>query len=58
MMTVIKMEERVETMTEKSIALSLGAVMVAELMIGFWLGNGAILAYKMVNSTEELISRK
>ena len=28
----------------------LGAAMAAELMIGFWLGIGAILAIKMMNS--------
>ena len=38
--------------------VGLGAAMAAELMIGFWLGIGAILAIKMVNSLEELISRK
>ena len=32
--------------------------MAAELMIGFWFGIGAILAIKMVNSLEKLISRK
>ena len=36
----------------------LGAAMAAELMIGFWFGIGAILAIKMVNSLEELTSRK
>ena len=36
----------------------LAAAMAAELMIGFWFGIGAILAIKMVNSLEELISRK
>ena len=36
----------------------LGAAMAAELMIGFWFGIGAILGIKMVNSLEELISRK
>ena len=40
----------------------LGAAMVAELMIGFWLGIGVILAIKMVQSLEycieELMSRK
>ena len=36
----------------------LAAAMAAELMIDFWFGIGAILAIKMVNSLEELISRK
>ena len=36
----------------------LTAAMVAELMIGFWFGIGAILAIKTVQSLEELISRK
>ena len=40
----------------------LGAVMAAEIMIGFWFRIGAILAVKMMNSLdyciEELISRK
>ena len=40
----------------------LGAAMAAELMIGFWLGIGVILAVKTVQSLEycieELISRK
>ena len=36
----------------------LAAAMAAELMISFWFGIGAILAIKMVNSLEELISRK
>ena len=40
----------------------LGAVMAAELMVGFWFGIGVILAAKMVHSLEycieELISRK
>ena len=38
------------------------AAMAAELMIGFWIGIGVILAVKMVQSLEyyieELISRK
>ena len=36
----------------------LGAAMAAELMIGFLFGIGTILAIKMLNSLEELISRK
>ena len=36
----------------------LGAAVAAELMIGIWFGIGAILAIKMVNNLEELISRK
>ena len=48
--------------TEKPTTLSLGAAMAAELMIGFWVGIGVILAAKMVRSleycTEELISRR
>ena len=34
------------------------AAMAAELITGFWFGIGAILAIKMVDSLEELISRK
>ena len=37
---------------------SLVAAIAAELMIGFWLGIGAILAIKTLQSLEELISRK
>ena len=37
---------------------SLCDLLAAELMIGFWFGIGAILAIKMVNSLEELISIK
>ena len=37
---------------------SLCDLLAAELMIGFWFGIGAILAIKMVNSLEELISGK
>ena len=36
----------------------LAAAMAAELMIGFWLGIGAILAIKMVSSLECCIRRK
>ena len=40
----------------------LGAAMVAQLMIGFWFGIGAILAIKMMKSldycVEELTKRK
>ena len=36
----------------------LAAAMAAELMIGFWFGIGAILAIKIVNSLEELMSGK
>ena len=40
----------------------LGAAMAAELMTGFWFGNGVILTVKMVNGLdyciEEIISRK
>ena len=35
----------------------LAAAMAAELIIGFWFGIGVILAVKMVNSLEEIISR-
>ena len=42
----------------KKPTLSHGAAMAAELMVGFWFGIGVILAVKMVNSLEELISRK
>ena len=35
---------------------SLCDLLTAALMIGFWFGIGAILAIKMVNSLEELIS--
>ena len=44
--------------TEKPTTLSLGAAMAAEIMIGFWLGIGVILAVKMEYCIEELISRK
>ena len=37
---------------------SLHDLLAAELMIGVWFGIGAILAIKIVNSLEELISRK
>ena len=52
--------ERVEQKTNKKPSKyeGLGAAVAAELMIGFWFGIGAILAIKMVNSLEELISRK
>ena len=64
---VLKIEEQVtktNLMSEKSTTPSkdagLGSAMVAELMIGFWFGIGAILAVKMMNSLdyciEELIS--
>ena len=36
----------------------LGAALAAEIMVGFWFSVGAILAVKMVNSLEELISGK
>ena len=36
----------------------LAAALAAKLMIGFWFAVGAILAVKMVNSLEDLISRK
>ena len=38
--------------------LMIGAALAAELMVGFWFAVEAILAIKMVNSLEELISRK
>ena len=38
--------------------LTIGAALAAELMVCFWFAVGAILAIKMVNSLEELISRK
>ena len=48
-----------ETMNKKrSKYEGLGAAMAAELMVGFWFGIGVILAVKMVNGLEELISRK
>ena len=55
--------ETIEQMAKKpSKYEGLGAAIVAELMIGFWFGIGAILAAKMVYSLEycieELISRK
>ena len=53
--------EQVETI-KTNMYEGLGAVMAAELMIGFWFGIGAILAVKTVqsleNCIEELISRK
>ena len=52
----MKMEnEQVEQKTNKKPSKYEG---LAELMIGFWFGIGAILAIKMVNSLEELASRK
>ena len=40
----------------------LGATMAAELMIGFWFGNGVLLTVKMVNGLdyciEEIISQE
>ena len=55
--------EQVEQKTNKNLSTSskytgLGAALAAELMVGFWFAVGAILAIKMVNSLEELISRK
>ena len=53
--------EQVEQKTNLSTSSKyegLAAAMAAELMIGFWFEIGAILAIKMVNSLEELISRK
>ena len=38
--------------------LTIGADLAAELMVGFWFAVGEILAIKMVNSLEELMSRK
>ena len=61
-MNVIKMEEQVEQVKQvdqkmnEKLSKYLGLT-AAELMIGFWFGVGAILAIKMVNSLEELISR-
>ena len=62
------MEEQVEQAetnknlltSSKNVAteLTIGAALAAELMVGFWFAVGAILAIKMVNSLEELISRK
>ena len=37
---------------------SLCDLLAAELIVGFWFAVGAIVAIKMVNSLEELISRK
>ena len=51
-----------EKSTTPSKYATLGSAMAAELMIGFWLEIGAILAVKMMNildyCIEELISRK
>ena len=56
------MEKQVEQVQWKTSTSSkyegLATAMAAGLMIGFWFGIGAILAIKMVNSLEELISRK
>ena len=61
------MEEQVEQKANKNSSTSsknvatelmIGAALAAELMVGFWFAVGAILAIKMVNSLEELISRK
>ena len=38
--------------------LMIGVALAAELMVGFWFAVGTIFAIKMVNSLEELISRK
>ena len=59
------MEERVEQVqqvkqnTNKKLSKyeGLAATLAAELMIGFWLEIGALLAIKMVSSLGELISR-
>ena len=66
---VLKMEEQVEktSLTNKksttpSKYADLGSALAGEQMIGFWLGIGAILPVKMMNSLgyciEELITRK
>ena len=47
-----------ETNKKPSKYEGLGAAMAADIMVGFWFGIGVILAVKMVNSLEELISRK
>ena len=63
------MEKRVEQVEQKMSKNSstssksggyegFAAARAADLMIGFWFGIGAILAIKMVNSLEELISRQ
>ena len=52
------MEQVQRKMSTSSKYEGLAAAMVAGLMIGFRFGTGAILAVKMVNSLEELISRK
>ena len=63
-MSVIKMEERVETMKalqllsdpKRELLSSIGLFIGTGLQ-GFWFGDGAALGAKMVNSLEELISR-
>ena len=56
----VEQVEQVETMkmSTSSKYTDLGAALSAELMVAFWFAFGAILAIKMVNSMEELISRK
>ena len=60
-LSAIKMVEQVEkkmNLSTSSKYEGLAAALTAELMIGFWFAVGAISAIKMVNSLEELISRK
>ena len=58
-METIRMEETNEKLSKYE---GLKAAMTAELMVGFWFGIGAILAFKVVHSLEycieERISRK
>ena len=60
----VEQVQQVEKKTNKKLSKSacsykgLAAAIAAELMIGFWFGIGVILAAKMVDSLEELISRK
>ena len=61
-MSVIKMEERVETMkapqpeVKRELLSSIG-LFIGMGLLGFWFGVGAALGSKIVNSLEELISR-
>ena len=50
--------ERKMNLSTSSKYTGLGAALAAELMVGFWFAVRATLTIKIVNSLEELISRK
>ena len=59
----VQQVEQVEQKTNKNLSTlgkytGLGAALAGELMVGFWFAAGTVLAIKMVNSLQELISRK